>query len=76
MPRSTPICPLVYLDARQAELRAMNPPKKPEPVRVPHVPSGEVMLPPMEYMNARIAELRADDMALKAVIANREMSRA
>lgn len=71
MSRSTPLCPLAYFDARDAELAAMNPPKKPEPVRVPHVPSGRVMLTPMEYMDARIAELHADDLALKAVIAGR-----
>ncbi|MGO4856236.1 hypothetical protein [Arthrobacter sp. 2MCAF14] len=76
MPRSTPLSPLVYLDARMAELAAMNPPKKPAPAPVKHVPSGRIMLSPMAYLDARIAELRADDLALRAAIADRELSRA
>lgn len=70
MPQSTTPTP-DYFTRRMAELAAVNPPKKPEPVRAPHVLSGKVMLPPMEYLDARIAELRADDLALKAVIAGR-----
>jgi len=66
----------LYLDARQAELQAMCSPKKPVPAPVKHVLSEKVPLSPIAYLDARHAELRADDQARRAAAADREMSRA